>query len=125
MGTIAMRIVGTGLFFLAIFLSGFWLSRTGKPYGSLYLNIHKLIALAAVVFLVLTITRVNQSARQNAVELTVSIVAALLFLATIISGGLVSIPRTLPAFLTTIHHFLPYATLLAIAGTLCLLALRN
>ena len=120
-----IRIVGAGLFFLAIFLSGFWLSRTGKPYSSLYLNIHKLIALAAVVFLIMTVTRLNQVVRLNTVELTVCIVIAFLFLTTIISGGLVSIPKELPAAITTLHHMLPYAVALATAVTLYLLLLTH
>jgi hypothetical protein len=124
MNTLLVRLVGAGIFFLAIFLSGFWLSRSGKPYSSLYLNIHKLIALAAVVFLVMTITRLNQVARLNILELTVCLVAALLFLIAIISGGLVSIPKELPATITTLHHLLPYAVVLATAVTLYFLLHR-
>jgi len=120
-----MRVTGTGLFFIAIFLSGFWLSRTGKPYSSLILNIHKLIALAAVVFLVLTVTRLNQAARLNTVEFTACVATGLLFLVAIISGGLVSLPKTMPEALTTVHHLLPYLTALATALTLYLLLYRS
>jgi hypothetical protein len=50
MSTNQLRVVSAGLFFLFIFLSGFWLSRTGKPYSGIILTIHKLIGLAAVPF---------------------------------------------------------------------------
>lgn len=121
MNTLFVRLIGAGSFFLAIFLSGFWLSRSGKPYSSLYLNIHKLIALAAVVFLVMTVTRLNQVARLNTLELTVCLIAALLFLLTIISGGLASIPKDLPAAISNLHHLLPWVTILSTVVTLYLL----
>lgn len=50
MGTTQSGVVGTGLLFLFIFLSGFWLSHSGKPYNTLIFTIHKLIGLAAGVF---------------------------------------------------------------------------
>ena len=121
MNTLFVRLIGTGSFFRAIFLSGFWLRRSGKPYSSLYLNIHKLIALAAVVFLVMTVTRLNQVARLNTLELTVCLIAALLFLLTIISGGLASIPKDLPAAISNLHHLLPWVTILSTVVTLYLL----
>ena len=33
MSTTQLRIAGAGLFFVFIFLFGFWLSRSGKPYN--------------------------------------------------------------------------------------------
>jgi hypothetical protein len=50
-----LRVVGAVLFFVFIFLSGFRLSRSGKPYSVILLNVHKLISLAIVVFLVIAI----------------------------------------------------------------------
>ncbi len=42
-----LRVIGAGLFFLFIFLSGIWLSRSGKPYSVVILSIHEFISLAA------------------------------------------------------------------------------
>ncbi|MFB0517627.1 MAG: hypothetical protein ACETWG_13645 [Candidatus Neomarinimicrobiota bacterium] len=121
MSTTLFRITGVGLFFLCIFLSGFWLSHSGKPYSSMILNIHKLIALAAVVFLVITVYRINQTAKLSPTEFIASVVTGLLFLVTIISGGLASLPRTMPTALLILHHLLPYFTVLSTAVTLYLL----
>jgi len=43
MNTNQLRVVSVGAGFLIMFLSGFWLSRTGKPYGTFIFTIHKLI----------------------------------------------------------------------------------
>ena len=43
MTTGQLQIAGAGIFALFIFLSGFWLSRLGKPYNGMVFNIHKLI----------------------------------------------------------------------------------
>ncbi|MFC1619097.1 hypothetical protein ACFL45_04045 [Candidatus Neomarinimicrobiota bacterium] len=115
MSTTLLRVTGAGLFFLFIFLSGFWLSRIGKPYHTLIFNVHKFLVLAAVVFLVIILTRMNQGAKPNVAEFAVIVATALLFIAAIISGGLASLPRSMPAVLTTLHHLLPYATVLATA----------
>jgi len=42
MSLIQSNLVSTGLFFLFIFLSGFWLGRTGRPYTMLLITLHKL-----------------------------------------------------------------------------------
>ena len=115
------RVVVAGLFFVFIFISGFWLSRSGKPYGSLALNIHKLIALAAVVFLFVTTRQLNQATKLNATELTISVVTGLLFLGAIISGGLVSIDKPMPAVVPVLHRLLPYLVVLATGLTLYLI----
>jgi hypothetical protein len=74
MGTTQSIIVSAGLFFLFIFLSGIWLSHSGKPLNVIILTIHKLISLAAVVFLIITIYQINQVANLNTIELTAGVV---------------------------------------------------
>ena len=118
MSTIQLRVVGAGLFFLFIFISGFWLSRSGKPYNGIILTIHKLISLVAVVLLVMTIYQVNQAATPGAIEFIASVVAGLLFLGTIITGGLLSTDKSMPAAIQKLHQITPYLTLLSTAATL-------
>jgi len=43
------------LLFALVILSGFWLLKTGKPYRSGIFNIHKLIALASAVLIILAL----------------------------------------------------------------------
>jgi hypothetical protein len=121
MGTMQIRIVGTGLFFLFIFLSGIWLSHSGKPLNVIILTIHKLISLAAIVFLVITLYQINQMAKLSAIELVAGVVAGLFFLSTIITGGLLSTGKPMPAAILTMHQITPFLTVLSTAVTLYLL----
>jgi hypothetical protein len=125
MGTTQLRIVGVGLLFLFIFLSGFWLSHSGKPLNGIILTIHKLISLAAVVFLVITIYQINQAATLSAIGLIAGLVTGLFFLGTIIAGGLLSIGKPVPAAILTMHQITPFLTLFSSAATLYLVLSRT
>jgi len=113
------------LFYLFIFLSGIWLSRSGKPYSVIILTIHKLISLAAAVFLVMTVYRIHQVAPLSPVEITAVVVTGLLFLSLIISGGLLSTGKPMPAVILTMHQITPFLTVLSTAATLYLLLSRK
>ena len=121
MGTTQLRVVGVGLFYLFIFLSGVWLSHSGKPLNGIILTIHKLISLAAVVFLVITIYQINQAAQLSAIGSIAGVVTGLFFLGAIITGGLLSTGRPLPAAILTMHQITPFLTALSTAVTLYLL----
>jgi len=101
-----LRVAGAVLFFVFIFLSGIWLSSSGKPYNSAILNVHKLISLAAVVFLGITVYQINKTSRLSAAELIAAVVTGALILGTIISGGLSSI-GTMPTAILTMHQITP------------------
>jgi len=121
MGIDQTRIIGTGLLYLFIFISGFWLSKSGKPYSVILLTIHKLISLAAVVFLAITIHRINQVARLSAAELIAGVVTGLFFLDAIVSGGLLSTDKPMPVVILRMHQITPLLTVLSTAVTLYLL----
>lgn len=123
MDTIQVMVIVAGAFFL-IFLFGFWLRRSGKPYRFVKINIHKWIALATVVFLALTVYRQNQAAALDLAEIVVSIATGLLFIATIITGGLVSIDKPMPSAIKIIHKLFPYLTVLSTIFTLYLLLIK-
>lgn len=124
MDAFQLRFLSAGLFFLWIVPSGLWLKHSGKPYGVLLFNLHKLIGLGVLVFLAINVYRLSQSAPLSAAELIACVVAGLFFVATIISGGLVSIDTTMPAFLRMTHKILPYVTVLLTIASLYVL-LRN
>jgi heme A synthase len=113
------RFIGAALFGLAIFISGFWLSGVGKPYDSLVINVHKLIALAAVVIFVVILVRAGRAARLRANEITAAVVAGLFFLGLFVTGGLTSALTPAPAIIRQLHHILPYAAVLAVMGLIC------
>lgn len=113
MNTMQSKVVGAALFFLLVFLSGFWLSNSGKPLNSLILTIHKLIAVGAAIFLAVTVYRANQVAQLSTTELAAAAVTGLLFLGTIATGGLLSTGKSMPAAILTLHQVTPYLTVLS------------
>jgi hypothetical protein len=110
-----------GLLFLLIFLFGFWLSRSGKPYNLAVFTIHKLIALAAIVFLVTIIYKTHQAAPLGPAQLTVIAITAVCLAATILTGGLLSTGKSVPEIVLKVHQITPYLTVLSTAATLYLL----
>jgi hypothetical protein len=108
----------TILLFLVIFLSGYRLSRSGKPYGTLLLTIHKLISVGALVYLAITVFK-TESLSTSA--LMVSILAGLSFLLLVASGGVISAAKEPPAWVKLAHKVLPYLCILATAGALYLI----
>ena len=122
MSTVRFRVVIVGLSFIFIFLSGFWLSRTGKPYNGLIFTIHKLVGLAMGVFLIMTIKQVHQVAPLGPVEITAIVVTALFFAATVTMGSLLSIGKPMPTVISMMNKLFPYPTVLSTVVTLYLLS---
>lgn len=112
------RALSVGALFIIIFGAGFWLSRAGKPYNGVLFNIHKLVALGALVFLGITLSRISRAQGLQPGQIAAVSVAGLSFLVTIVTGGLVSAGSTLPAFVPVIHRLFPYLTVLASAAAL-------
>ena len=109
------------LLYLAIFVSGFWLSRRGRPFSVVLLTVHKLVSLAAIVLLVLTVWRVNREVTLRAIDWIAVAVTGLFFLGTIATGGLLSTDRPKSTAVLWLHRITPFLTVLSTAATLYLL----
>lgn len=114
------RILYTIAFFLLIFLTGFWLSRGGRPYGVLLFTGHKLVSVGVVVFLAIVLVRINRAVGLGTIEVLAAVITGVLFLGTIATGGLLSIAKSVPAIVHLLHKVMPFLTLLSTAATLFL-----
>jgi hypothetical protein len=114
------RAIVAGLSFFLVFLSGIWLSRKGRPLNAAISAIHKLISLAAGIFLLVTIYQRNQVLPLNATEWIAIVVTGLCFLGTVVSGALLSSDKPAPVALLRVHQIVPMLTLLSSAVTLYL-----
>jgi len=119
--TTAVRAVVAGLFFLFIFLSGIWLSRTGRPLNVGISTVHKLIGLAAGIFLLVTTHQRNQLVPLSVTEWIAIVVTGLCFLGVVASGGLLSSEEPMPVAVLRVHQIVPVLTVLSTAATLYLL----
>jgi hypothetical protein len=110
-----------GLFFLLMILSGLWLSRKGRPLHVGISTAHKLISLAAGVYLLVTVFQRNRLVPLGPTEWIAVAVTGLSFLAMVASGGVLSLDRPAPVAILRIHQVVPVLTALSIAATLYLL----
>lgn len=120
MNAIAKAIV-MALLFLLIFFSGIWLSRRGRPLNVGISTLHKLISLAAGVFLLATIYQQNRMVPLNTVEWSAIATTGLCFLGTVASGAFLSSDKPMPVAVLRAHQIMPILTVLATAATLYLL----
>jgi hypothetical protein len=114
------ELVVAGMGFVLIFLSGYWLSRLAQPVNAIVLTVHKLIAVATIAYLVVTVLRISKIAPPGQTEWIACIVAALLFLVTIASGGWLSAVKNASAIVRTLHRILPFLTVISVAAFLYL-----
>jgi len=128
------NVIITGLFFVFVFLFGFWLSYSGKPYNSFIFNFHKLIGLAMGIYLTLTVYRAHQTAPFNPLIFLVITITVIIFFILVAAGGLQSIEaaggleninQSVSAAISVIHKVFPYLALFSVAVTLYLLLIRN
>ena len=125
-----LKAVMTGISFVFIFLFGFWLSRSSKPYNVLIFNFHKLISLAMSIFLIATIYQTHKTNSFSPVEILATVATVLIFSILFVTGGLRSVEATgglenasqsIQTAIAIIHKVFPYMAVLATAVTLFLL----
>lgn len=130
MDFINSKALNIGLLFLFILISGFWVSRSGKPYNSLIFNVHKLIGLAAGIFLIRIVYLTNQAAPFNVAQWTSIAITVSLFLITVAAGGLLSIldagdlqtiSQPARTALSLVHKYSPYVIIISTTVTMYLL----
>jgi hypothetical protein len=69
--------------------------------------------------------QIHQAAPLGAIELLIGVFTGLLFLGTIISGGLLSMDKQMPAAILTMHRITPFLTVLSTAAALYFLLSRK
>jgi len=92
-----------GALFLGVLVFGFWLSHVGKPYHGLLFNIHKLLALGAVILAVIEFVKITRSGSPEFV-MGVLVIAALCVVALFVSGALLSAGKLDYVLMLTIHR---------------------
>jgi len=98
--------------FLLVFLTGFWLARLGKPYGTGLLTVHKLLAVGILVFLGVSAYRAYKMSVLGAPIWFIAVIAVVAFVAMIASGGVLSAAESPPALFALLHKVTPYAAAL-------------
>ena len=122
-----IKFVYTGAFFVGMILSGFWVSRSGKPYNTLIFTTHKFIGLGLGFFLIKTVYNRQQLFTLEPSQISTLAFTVILFILTVIAGGLLSIQaegglqqigESVWVGITRVHKFFPYLIVLSTAFTL-------
>jgi hypothetical protein len=124
------KLIFITFFFLLIFSTGFWLSRTGKPYSPMIFNLHKLIGLTAGIFLGLTVYGIFKAIPVEPIQVGVLAITVAIFVILVAAGGLLSaaaegsfqnMSADMLSGMGWIHQIFPYLAVVATGGTLFLL----
>jgi len=110
-----LRFLLPGIAFVLTLASGFWVSRLGKPYNGILFNIHKLVALGAVIVTAIQLARALRTADALALAIALLAVAALCVVALFATGALMSMGKLDYALALTIHRIAPVILAIAIA----------
>jgi hypothetical protein len=122
MSTVVSRPAVAGLLLLFTLASGVWLSHAGKPLNMVIFTIHKLIALASVIIIVVNIYHLYRAVDiRTPIALAVIAFTGLLFIALFITGALLSRGNPLPEAVVRIHQVAPLLALIFSAVTMYLL----
>jgi hypothetical protein len=97
-----------------VFALGFVLKRRGRPHHVLLLTAHKLLALAALILMTITVIRINRATPLDTAALVAAASTAVFFVVAIISGGLVSTHKPATPIALLLHRVTPFVT---VAGT--------
>jgi hypothetical protein len=111
-------------FFLTL-VFGFWLSNVGKPYNGLLFNIHKLLALGAVILLGMQLAKTPKSADPLTLIIALLVVAALCIVALFASGALLSAGKLDYVLMLSIHRIAPAVLTVVLALLVYLLVGDN
>jgi len=107
------RFIAPGILLLLTIAFGFWLGNAGKPYNGILFNVHKLIALGAVVYAVIQISKTGVA--NSSLLAAALIFAGLCAVALFASGALMSIGKLDYALTLTVHRIAPVVLGIAIA----------
>ncbi|PKN93995.1 MAG: hypothetical protein CVU44_06225 [Chloroflexi bacterium HGW-Chloroflexi-6] len=111
-----------GILFVLTVAFGFWLSHLGKPYNGILFNIHKLVALGAVIVAISQLFKMITVANPISLVVVFLILAAICTLVLFASGALMSAGKLDYTLMLTIHRVAPVLLTIAMAMAGYLLA---
>ena len=110
-----------GIAFLLTLTFGLWVSYSGKPYNGILFNIHKLIALGAVIVTIIQLSKMLSSADSMALITVLLVLAGVCIVALFATGALMSMGKLNYDVTLTVHKIAPVVMALAMALVVYLL----
>jgi len=124
MDTITSKLVVAGILFLFTLISGVILHHSSRPLGIGLVTLHKLIAVGTAVLVGMTVNQLYKSVDGKIlIEIGLMVISALLLLALIATGALLTREgMQLPDLVLNIHKVAPLLALISSTLTVYLLA---
>lgn len=119
------KFLAPGILFLLTLFFGAWLSLSGKPYNGIRFNIHKLIALSAVVVTAIQLFQLLKGTQTQIPLIVLIIVVGVCVVALFFTGAMLSAGKLDYNAMLTIHRIAIILTTLALAGMVYLLIGRK
>ena len=115
MNTITSKLVVAGILFLFTLISGVIVSHSSRPLNIGLVTLHKLIAAGTVVLIGMAVNQLYKTVEGKAVvEIGLMVISALLFLALIATGALLTREEMqLPDLVLNIHKVVPMLALIS------------
>ncbi len=110
-----------GIAFLLTLVIGFWLSNAGKPYNGILFNIHKLIALGAVILTAVQLFTALKTTDIQVIPILLIVVAVVSVIALFATGALMSMDKMSYQVMLIIHRVAPILAAVATVAAFCLL----
>ncbi|MFZ6026832.1 MAG: hypothetical protein ACOYYS_03870 [Chloroflexota bacterium] len=118
---LANKFITPGIVFILTVAFGFWLSFAGRPYNGILFNVHKLIALGAVVVTIMQTVKTFRETGVQALPLLLVILAAVCAMALFATGALMSMEKFSYEVSRVIHRVAPVLALLAMVVAVVIL----
>ncbi|MGB8261306.1 MAG: hypothetical protein WCE75_13185 [Terracidiphilus sp.] len=122
--SLSHKLVMAGVLFAAALGTGFWLGAAGTVAHALLMGTHKLLSLAAVVFVVMLAVHALRTGATGPLNIAALIVLLLSAVALIASGSVLTVPKLSGASWLNLHRVASVLGALALAVTARLLTMK-
>ena len=119
------KFITPGIIFLLTLVFGIWLSNSGKQYNGILFNIHKLIALGAVIAATMQIYKILNGMESQSLVIALVIFAALCVVALFATGAFMSLGKLNYEVILAIHRVSPVLAIITMSAIIYLLTGKN
>jgi hypothetical protein len=121
MKTIDIRILSAGILFVLVIASGMWVTKMGRPLNAGVFTVHKLIALAALILMIVIVRTLARGIVLNPLMTVCVVLTFLFFIVMFATGAVLSFEKPAPGFVLLLHKIAPALTLMASAAAVMLM----
>jgi hypothetical protein len=115
------KIIAAAVLLILAVLSGYWVSGTGRPLNTVIFTVHKLLALAGVVFAVLAAVQLQKGFDLKTVIIILMAASGIFAAALFATGAILSFEKPAHDAVHLIHSITPYLIAVSLAAMFWLL----